>query len=454
MLKNIRKRALFVISVFFLSGFLPSLILAEETNTEAATFSSIKDAIALAYKNNLDIQIQQQDVQIAKANITGAKSVFLPQVNLGAGYTHNAAVLNVNQSVLQGSKKDIGVVTGYQNDNKLGVTVDQTVYSGGANMANLKQARLGLSTQEETLRARKLDMEFETKRLYYGFLLALETERIARELLGQTEAHYDEVNHMYEQGTASKFDLLQSKVQISLVMPELVKARNAVELILADLKALLNMNMQSTLKIEDRLDYSAIEIHEADFLKEAYLKKPEMILKTLGVDISKWGIEYAKAGWKPQVGASAGYNYRSNDLGDMFNKRHNNWNIGFSVTVPIFDGFSTRAKVEEAKAKYAQAVLSKENIIEQIAVQVKQACLDLKEAQAIIDSQKDNIEEAKEALRISEISYINGVGINLDVIDSQVSLSQVEKNLAEGVYDYLMAQASLDRALGKAFFEN
>jgi outer membrane protein TolC len=84
-------------------------------------------------------------------------------------------------------------------------------------------------------------------------------------------------------------------------------------------------------------------------------------------------------------------------------------------------------------------------------VDIRQACLDLNEAKALIDSQKDNIEEAREALRISIVSYDNGVGTNLDVLDSQVSLAQVQQNLFQGIYDYLMAGAFLDRTRGKSY---
>jgi len=160
-------------------------------------------------------------------------------------------------------------------------------------------------------------------------------------------------------------------------------------------------------------------------------------------------VKYARAGWLPQVEAGAQYFYKSNDIGNMINDRHNNWNMGFTVRVPLFDGFSTKAKVDAAKAKQMQSVLSRENLADQLAVDVKQACLDLTQATSIIKSQEDNLEDAREALRISYVRYDNGVGINLDVLDAQVSLANVEKNLSEGIYDYIMAKAKLDRAMGK-----
>jgi len=428
----------------FGSGF------CEEKKPEALTFSSLKEAVRIAFKNNKDIQIQEYALKISSADILNARSEFLPKVDFNTGYTHNGAVLKSSSA---GSKKDSGIFTGYKNDNKMGVSVNETIYNGGANLAGLREAQLGLKEQIETLRATKLNVELDAKRLYYGLLLAYETERIAENLVQQAESHYQEVKNNFQQGTSSKFDVLQSKVQVSLLMPQLINAQNSVDLIIAEMDKLLGLKVGNKIIISDKLIYGPFEIKEEEFLKEAYLNEPEMILKSLGIDISKWAIKYARAGWLPQVDASAEYLYRSGNMANMFNSKHSNWDIGFSVRIPIFDGFSTKAKVDAARAKYMQSVIGKENLADQVAVDVRQACLDLTEAAAIIKSQEDNLADAKEALDISYVRYNNGVGINLDVMDAQVSLANVQKNLAEGIYDYIMAKAKLDRLTGKGLIE-
>lgn len=442
------KNPVFVILTLVSFAFLISKAYCRENKGGTNFALSLEDAVTIAFSNNKDIQIQEQEIKFAKANILATYSQFLPKVNLDAGYTHNGAVLRLTTASL---KKDTGIFSGYKNDNSLGVSIGQSVYNGGADFANFKQAKLGLEVQEETLRSRKLDLEFETKRLYYGLLLAYETERIAQDLVSQAQAHYEDVKNKFSQGTTSRFDLLQSKVQVSKLIPELVKARNAIDSIMADLKKLLSLKIQDYITAKEKLAYSAIEINEGEFLKNAYISRPEMILKSLGIDISKWQIETAKAGSRPQVNAGLGYSYRSNNPANMFNSRHNIWNVGLSVSIPIFDGFSTKAKVQEAKARYAQAGLAQENLHDQIAVDIEKACLDMNEALSIIDASKDNIGEAKEALRIAEASFDNGVGTNLDILDSQVTLSQIEKNYSEGIYDYLIAKAFLDRSIGGGF---
>jgi len=441
--------SLSVFCMIFLCGVCYCSAAAQETSSQYNL--SVDEAIAVAFKNNKDIQISEQEVIAAHAGITGARSAFLPRLNAQAGYVHTGSVLSLSQN--QSAKKDPGIFTGYRNDNKAGLTLDQNVFNGGVNTANLRQKQLTVRIQEETLRARKLDTEFEVKNLYYGLLLAHETERIAHNLLDQAKSHYEDVKNKYEQGTASRFDLLQSGVQVSKLMPELIKAKNAVDLLDAELKKLLGLKMRVSVVLKDSFVYNPVEINESEFLKTAYLDKPEMKLMALGVDVNKWSIEMAKAGHRPQVNAALGYNYRSNDIGDMVNSRHNNWDAGLSVSIPVFDGFSTKAKVEEARARYTQAQLEKENLAEQIAVDIRKACLDLNKAQSVINSQKDNIEEAKEALKIAEVRFDNGEGTNLDVMDAQVSLSQIEKNLSEGIYDYFMAEAYLNRVMGRSRLE-
>jgi len=103
---------------------------------------SLGDTIITAFKNNIDIQIQEQELAIARADILGARSEFFPQLDLNAGYTRNGAVAS---TVTQG-KKDPGIFTGYKNNNSLGAGLSQVVYNGGFNTANLSQAKLNLKT--------------------------------------------------------------------------------------------------------------------------------------------------------------------------------------------------------------------------------------------------------------------------------------------------------------------
>jgi len=435
-----RQRTIISLAVLFLvSSVLP--VFCREIKPAFASELTLTEVILNVFKNNKDIQIQEKEISAAAAAILESRSVFLPQVNLKAGYTHNDKVLAQN------------IFSGYDNDHLLNLTMAESVYNGGANLAGFKQAKLSLEVQKETLRAKKLDLEFDAKRLYFGLLLAVESQRIAREALNQAIAHYEDVRRMLQQGTASRFDLLQSGVQVSLLEPDVVKAENDIESLKADLNKLMARKIDASIETKGKLDYTFVEIKEDDFLKVAYLGRPEVKLKSLGIDIDKWGIQMAKSGYRPSLDFLAGYSLRAGSLSGLFNEKQSNWSMGLAVNIPIFEGFSTKAKVDAARARFAQAKISKDNLSDQIAVEVRKGCLGLKQAQAIIKSQSDNLGQAKEALRIAQVSYANGVAKNLDVLDAQVSLAQIQRNLASSIYDYLMAQAYLERSMGELFIK-
>lgn len=452
-MRHFFKKSALVLVVLFLSlSFLTAVLYCKEEKPQSPPLSlSLRETIEMALANNKDIQIQEQEVAYSKANIQSAQSKFFPAFSMGYSYNYSEAFLSLSSLSSPSAIKDPGLFIGYKNDNQANVAGNQMIYDGGASIANLKQARVNLKIQEETLRSRRLDIEFEAKRLFYGLLLGYETLRITQNLVDQAEEHYKNVRTKYEQGTSSRFDVLQSRVEVSKLMPSLIQAQNSIEIISNDLKKLLYLNMDGVIKIKGDFSYLPVDIKLEDFLNEAYQKSPQVHLKLLGVDLQKWAIEYARSGYYPNINAGTNYLFRSDSLTNMFNRRHDNWTIGASGTVSIFDGMSTKARVDEAKARYEQATLEKENVYEQIAVDIRRGCLDMKEAQAVILSQKDSIAEAKDALNISYIGYDNGVMINLNVIDSQVSLSQVEKNLASGIYDYIMAKAFLDKVMGHEY---
>ncbi|MBL7155623.1 MAG: TolC family protein [Candidatus Omnitrophica bacterium] len=441
-----RKLISFLIVVFI--SYSSSYAEISENNKSGL---SIETAIQIAIQSNKSIQMQKTEIQKSYADKLYAISNFLPKADLNYKFDYYDAVLSSTDTGT--SRKDSRIFQGYESDNTLSITVAQDLFKGGAHIANFKEADLKFQSQKETCRATVLEVEFDTQRLFYGLLLAYETRRIARDLVGQAEAHYEEVLAKYKQGTASRFDVLQSKVQVSRLMPELIDAENSIRIIKEEFKKLLGVDMREDVNIKGELYHKQIEIKEEMFLTEAYERRPEMKLKSLGVDIEKWGIEFAKSSGIPQATGNFEYYARSNNVADMVNERHDNWSIGFKVKIPIFDGLSTPARIDVARARYAYAKLDKEDYVDQIAVDVRKACIDLEDSQSIIIAQKDSIVEAKEALRLSEVRYNTGVGINLDVLDAQVALAQIEQSLAEARYDYIMAKANLDRVMGREFFK-
>ena len=439
---NLHKRAKIIIFLFLLLG----------AGTGRGQELTLPDAVRLAFTHNRDIQVQEQEVLGARARVLESWNDFLPRVNLLGSYTYKDGLLQLGP-LPASAPKDIGVFTGYRDEKKAALTADWSLFNSGRGLANRREAKYNLRIQEQALRARKLAVEFEVKRLYYGLQLAKETERIAGQLVDQARAHLVAVEKKYQEGTVAHFDVLQSRLQVSKALPQLVKARNARELIKAEFKKILGLDLDTDLELKDSFVYSHQDVDENRFRQYALEHRPDFVIRALSLAAGRENITVAKATGRPQITASANYSYTSGQVSDMFNDRHNLWNAGVTLGIPLFDGFSAKARVDEAKARYNQLNLQKEDLALQVDLEIRQSCEDLNNSEAIIETQRDSIDVAKEALQIAEAGYRVGEGTNLDILDAQVTLSQIDNNLYQAIYEYNMAAAALNRAIGRSEIE-
>jgi outer membrane protein len=83
-----------------------------------------------------------------------------------------------------------------------------------------------------------------------------------------------------------------------------------------------------------------------------------------------------------------------------------------------------------------------------VRYEVQEAVLNLRQAKESLVSQEKNVEQAREAVRIAELNYAEGLATNLDVNSAQVALSQARTNFSQAQYDYAVALAQLEMAVG------
>jgi outer membrane protein len=92
--------------------------------------------------------------------------------------------------------------------------------------------------------------------------------------------------------------------------------------------------------------------------------------------------------------------------------------------------------------------LTQEGLIEMLKFEVMQAVLKINEAEQSLLSQEKNVEQAEESLRIAELNYNEGLVTILDVQQAQTALAQAKTNYSQALYDYVVARAELDKAIG------
>jgi outer membrane protein TolC len=128
--------------------------------------------------------------------------------------------------------------------------------------------------------------------------------------------------------------------------------------------------------------------------------------------------------------------------------KNNNWTVTGSISFNVFDSGINRAQKKQAEWGHTAANEQYAQTKDNVALEVRQYYLSMREAEKRIDTSYVAVSKAEEDYKIAQVRYSAGVGTNLDVMDSQVALTTAQNNYAQALYDYNANRAQLEKAMG------
>jgi outer membrane protein len=420
-------------------------------SAESYTLSSFDEALRIGIARNLRLQESEKRVAEARQALLRSRALFMPRAQLTSGYSVRDAAFTIPSYLMKDAPKDPGIFTGYKNDWSMRLQVDQTLFAGGRNYYTHQIAEKDTAVQEENLKLRRLNLEVEITRAYYAVILAQQVVQIKQDLIDQSKRHQTEVSRRFQAGDASRFDRLRAMVQVANLQPELIRARNSVELASAQLKNVLGLDQNDTLTVTGRIEYIPEKTELPTALRQALEKRPEIHASRLVREIQEGVVKVSRARFFPVLGAFFSQDFRSDHVDSMFGSRHRNWTVGFNMSLPLFEGGSRFYQQREDRLKADQARLREEQAGRDVQVEVIQASLELQRAAEVIESQRQTVEQAEEAFKIANISYANGVLTNLEQMDTQLALDQARINYITAIYDYMVGRAAYRKAIAEHY---
>jgi outer membrane protein len=425
------------------------LSLAQIGSAQAVQLTSLDDALKIGLERNLTVQEAAKRVQAAEATVGRATWLFLPKVDVDFDALKQQTVFALPPGATDTSGTDPGFFFGYPNQLSTRIRVEQPIFTGGRDINSLRIARLDLEIQRNASSMRRLDAQLDIARAYYGVLLAQQILKIREDLLAQNQRHKDDVARRLAAGDVARFDLLRAEVEYANVLPEVSRARNSVDVALAQLRNVLNLSREQPLTVTGAIDSVPDDTSRPDAFEQAFRQRPEVPISQLNRQVMERTVGATHAGWFPSVGAYVAKDFRSDAFGTLFDERHSNWMYGVSFTFRLDVGetlYKGRAEQHQAEALRLSQVQVERNI----EVEVTRAVLELKRAAEVIASQKQNVRQAEEAMQIANTSYANGTITNLELMDTQVALDQARINYITAVYDYLIGLAQYRRSIGSS----
>ena len=396
---------------------------------------TIDRCLSTALKNNPQLKIAESVVSLNSANLTSSRSVLFPQLNFNSGWTRNGGNFFAGPTARSSTYENYS--TGFQ--------LQQLVYDFGKSYSKISAStNLQESSYQEMLSA-KQSLILNVYIAYYNLLSAMKIKNVSSESLTQAEEHLKQAELFYEVGKKPKFDVLKAATDKANAKVNLISAENNISIARLQLENLLNSKLGENVILKESIETGIDEITLPDAVKSALAHRPDYISQKLKTEANKSLMNSAWSANLPNINLVGGYNWRTFSLSS---KLLDSWNLGLSLSLPIFQGFAIDASVDVANANLKGSEAQLEAIELSITLETQQQLSNLKLLKAKLEATKALVEQATETLNISEGRYTSEVGSQIEVTDSRLTLLNASIQNIQAMYDYQITIVRIKKALG------
>jgi outer membrane protein TolC len=415
---------------------------------------SLQQAVDYGMKNNIQVKNALLEVQIQQQTNKDITSAAYPSVNGSFSFVDNTnlPVSLVPASFFGGPPGTFQKFPfGVKYNVTTGISLDQLLFDG--------QVFVGLQ-------ARKTSIDFQLKnadvtselikaniyKIYYQLVVSKTQISLLDANISRLEKLLHDTREIYKNGFAEKLDVDKVSVQLANLQSEKVKAVNQVNNGYLGLKLLMGMPLKDSLVLTDELSYEKISEGLIDASAFKYSDRKEYQYAELGIKLNQYNIRRYKLSMIPTVSLNAYFNKNAQRTkfdffsgGDWFSISA----ITLHINVPIFHGFSTRAKIENAKLELQKSMNQREQLQLSIDNDVETARNNFHSAITTLDFQKKNMELAEAVYNQTKKKYESGTGSNLEINAAETDLKSAQTNYITALYDIIIAKVDYLKAIGK-----
>lgn len=412
----------------------------------AATLElDLEETIQRALLTNPSVKIAEYNRKAAKADYSAAKgargiSISLSHESGRGGYADNHILRDAAGRILSNDKQ-IG------NTHSNSITASLPIFTGGELQGQIGQAKANyrsmLSAEEQAYN----EMKETATTGYFNMLNATNMKALRQESVDRLQAHLDNVIAQYNVGIVARADVLRSEVELANAQQNYITASNQYDVAEATLNNIIGTPLGTTLLLKDRLQYEPYENDMAYCLAYSEQHRPELKQAEYAVDSAEAALVVARSGHMPKVYANASNNWGGNGS-DWPGDDDENWSVGVTASMNVFDSGVTWSKIHAAQENLAKAKESQRQIKDNVELEVRTDYLNLREAEKRITTTQVAVASAEEDYHIAVVRYQAGVGTNIDVMDAQEALTQAKTNYYQALYNYNTSKAALNTSMG------
>lgn len=418
---------------------------------------TMEEAVDLARQKSLRVKASDADARAADSMRREALAPFWPQLSANGYINDQRQAPNVYTSAGTTMARNYQVFNADQNrDGNL--TAMYPLFSGGRDYYGYKAAAARADAARQARRGTEVDVAMQARLDYISALREAENARVTGELMRDVEERLRLSRQMFDSGRIPRYYLLRDEAELANVAQMDATARSRVDLALVSLKTTMGVDLSSAITLADRLELTPAILSVEEGVRQASESHPDLKAAARQREAAQADVRAAYGNYFPQV--SVGYMY---DWAWMKNRTWESqaermrsgadtsegYSVGVVVTLPLFDGFLRENALRTAKAKLERATQAEGLARQQIAKEVNQAVLMLAAAEKAVEASRTGLEQAEEEFRIMKQRFESGRGIQLEILDAQVSVTRARFNTVSALAEYKTALAMWLRATGR-----
>ena len=439
--------------VAFLSVLLVPLIARAQksaalpSKTPAGTLSlTLQQAVAVALKQNPTEQVAILNAAESVQDKNIARSTLLPQATFRAADSWN----RVNLAAEFGGKPLFpgvplpGHIGPYQifsvgpgfNTSIFDLSLWKRYQASRENMSATKAT--SLSTREQVI--------LLVVSQYIGSLRAVADVQASRSRVELAQALYDQAADLQKQGVGTGLDTLRANVELQNEKQRLIEAENDRDAALFGLSKLLNLDPRQKVQLADTLSFFETPQPPVDQSIDQALNAREewkaILAQEKAQRLQKQATEYERL---PSLSADGYWVYEGTKPDNGIPV----YQYEAALNMPLFTSGRIRAEVTKADLDLNKLEQQKDDLRNQIALDVKTSLLNLESARNEVQVANLGVRLAKEEVVQARDRFQAGVADNIEVISAQDSLSRANDNQIAALYLFNQARADFARAIGQ-----
>ena len=423
------------------ASFLPSLVLgwALCLNALAQKTLTLEEAVALAKRQNPEIVIARKQIEAARGGRVEARAGVLPSV-VSSGLLRKRERMETSRL--------------REDDYNASLRVVQSVYSGGAVRARNVIARLNEEKRELELAAVTNRVAMDLRVAYYELLLNRAKIGVQEEALRVMQDELKAQQERFVAGTVGELNVRRAEVSLANEQPELADAQTRLQNSYLRVNELFGVAPDTRARaprfeLAGRLQYQPRHPDLSECLAYASVHRHEIKARQLDLLIEDQQLIIDRSELRPRVDAFTGYEvYSERDpaVGGSFN---HGYVLGLNASWNIFDGYATRGRMQATRARReaAEQALHAQQL--SVESEVRSAFFDLQQANRILESETQNVQNASESLEMARGNLGAGLGTQLEVLQAAADVTRVRTTRLSAIFLHNVALARLARACAR-----